>query len=177
LPLAGCRTDEVADWHVAFIEPRLVRSDEGLDFIAGIDLEPSPAMLEALDRGVAVTFLVALRAYSGWVWLPGLDERRRHRFEISYLPLSRHFQLTDFHNDTRATFPRMSMLVDALRAPRYWSIPLESSEEVERVRARIELDRTRLPSPMRLPTWFEPQWQLGSGWQSFEPPPEPGDAG
>lgn len=177
LPLAGCRSDDAADWHVAFIEPRLVPGDEGLEFIAGVDLEPSPAMLEALDRGVAVTFLVALRTYSGPVWLPGLDQRRRHRFEISYLPLSRHFQLTDFHNDTRESFPRLGMLIDVLRTPRRWSIPLEPGEEVERVRARIELDRTRLPSPMRLPTWFEPQWQLGSGWQQFEPPTELRDAG
>lgn len=170
LPLAGCRDADRGQWQVDFIEPRLVRTGEGLDFIAGVDLEPSPAMLDALDRGVALTFLVALRASSGKVWLPGLDERRRHRFEISYLPLSQHFQLVDFHNDTRVTFPRLSMLTEALRAPRAWSIPLEPGDEVSRVRARIQLDRTRLPSPMRLPTWFEEQWRLGSGWQTLVPP-------
>lgn len=170
LPLAGCSDAERGQWQVDFIEPRLVRTGEGLDFIAGVDLEPSPAMLDALDRGVALTFLVALRASSGKVWLPGLDERRRHRFEISYLPLSQHFQLEDFHNDTRVTFPRLSMLTEALRAPRAWSIPLEPGDEVSRVRARIQLDRTRLPSPMRLPTWFEEQWRLGSGWQTLVPP-------
>lgn len=170
LPLSGCRDADQGQWHVDFINPRLVSTEEGLDFIAGVDLEPSPAMLDALDRGVALTFLVALRASSGKFWLPGLDERRRHRFEISYLPLSRHFQLVDFHNDTRVTFPRMSMLVEALRAPRAWSIPLEPGESVNHVRAHIELDRTRLPSPMRLPTWFEQQWRLGSGWQTLAPP-------
>src|SRR5699024_4255457 len=93
LPLAGCRSDSGADWRVDFIEPHLDWTDEGLDFVAGVELEPSPAMLEALDRGVSATFLIALRASSGKVWLPGLDERRRHRFRITYLPLSRHFQL------------------------------------------------------------------------------------
>lgn len=172
LPLAGCSGERAVDWHLDFIEPRLVGTDEGLDFIAGIDLEPSPDMLEALDRGVALTFLVALRASSGPIWLPGLDERRRHRFEISYLPLSRHFQLVDFHNDTRTTYPRMSMLLHSLRAPRIWSIPLPPGEEVTRVRAQVQLDRTRLPSPMRLPTWFEDQWRVGSGWLSLQPPQE-----
>lgn len=182
LSLVGCGSDRPADWHLDFIEPRLAWSPEGLDFIAGVDLEPSPAMLEALERGVSITFLVALRASSGEVWLPGLDERRRHRFRISYLPLSRHYQLSDLHNDTRATFPRLNMLIRALRDPRSWSIPLEGGEAVSLVRARIRLDRTRLPSPMRLPTWFEAQWHLDSDWQrltpaphSFDPAPEQAD--
>src|SRR5699024_11135635 len=74
LPLAGCRSDAAADWRVDFIAPQLRWTGEGLDFIAGVDLDPSPAMLEALERGVDLTFLVALRASSGRVWLPGLDE-------------------------------------------------------------------------------------------------------
>ncbi|WP_376693650.1 DUF4390 domain-containing protein [Wenzhouxiangella sp. EGI_FJ10409] len=172
LPLAACRSDRETEGHVGFIRPELVWTDEGLDFVAGVDLDPSPAMLEALDRGVSVTFLVALRASSGRVWLPVVDERRRHRFRISYLPLSRHYELDDLHNDTRATFPRLNMLVRALRERRSWDIPLAPDETVSLVRARIQLDRTRLPSPMRLPTWFEPQWRLDSDWQTLESPPE-----
>lgn len=175
LSLVGCGSDRPTDWHVDFIEPRLAWTDEGLDFIAGVDLDPSPAMLEALERGVSITFLVALRASSGEIWLPGLDERRRHRFRISYLPLSRHYQLNDLHNDTRTTFPRLNMLLQSLRDPRSWSIPLEDDETVSLVRARIRLDRTRLPSPMRLPTWFEAQWHLDSDWQRFTPATRPFD--
>ncbi|WP_376695796.1 DUF4390 domain-containing protein [Wenzhouxiangella sp. EGI_FJ10305] len=173
LPLAGCRSKSETDWHVDFIEPRLARTEEGLEVIAGVDLDPSPAMLEALERGVSITFLVALRASSGEIWLPGLDERRRHRFRISYLSLSRHYQLDDLHNDTRTTYPRLSMLVRALREPRSWSIPLAPDETASLVRARITLDRTRLPSPMRLPTWFEAQWHLDSDWLRLTPPGEP----
>ncbi len=171
--LAACRAEEPPTWGVQFINPELVLTDEGVDFVAGVALEPSPAMLEALERGVSITFLVALRGSSGRVWLPILDQRRRHRFQISYLPLSRHYQLFDSHNDTRTSYPRLSMLIQALRQPRPWSIPLEGDEEVSRVRARIELDRTRLPSPMRLPTWFEAEWQLDSDWLLLNAP-EPG---
>jgi len=170
LPLAACRSDRDTEWRVDFIEPGLVWTDEGLDFVAGVELEPSPAMLEALERGVSITFLVALRASSGSFWLPGLDERRRHRFRISYLPLSRHYQLVDLHNDTHSTYPRLNMLISELRDPRAWSIPLPPDESISLVRARIRLDRTRLPSPMRLPTWFEPQWHLDSDWQYLTPP-------
>ena len=172
LPLAGCHSPTSTDWDVDFIRPELRWTEHGLDFVAGVSLNPSPAMLEALERGVSVTFLVALRASSGRVWLPGLDERRRHRFRISYLPLSRHYQLVDLHNDTRSTYPRLSMLISELREPRPWHIPLPPDETVSLVRARIQLDRTRLPSPMRLPTWFEAQWHLDSDWQELSPPEE-----
>lgn len=168
--LVACRAEAPPGWGVEFIDPQLVHTDEGVDFIAGVALEPSPAMLEALERGVSITFLVALRGSSGRVWLPVLDQRRRHRFQISYLPLSRHYQLVDLHNDTRASYPRLNMLVQALREPRPWTIPLEEGEDVSRVRARIELDRTRLPSPMRLPTWFEVEWQLDSDWLMLNVP-------
>lgn len=168
--LAGCRNEDRIDWHVDFVSPALAESEDGIDFTAGVDLEPSPAMIEALERGVGITFLVSLRASSHRLWLPGLDVRRRHRFRIDYLPLSRYYQLTDLHNETRDTYPRFNMLVRALREPRSWSIPLEPDDSVSLVRARIQLDRTRLPSPMRLPTWFQPQWWLKSDWYSFDPP-------
>jgi hypothetical protein len=174
LPLAGCRTASETDGHVDFLDPAVVWTPGGLDLTAGVTLEPTPAMLEALDRGVTITFLVAIRASSGQVWLPGFDQRRRHRFRISYLPLIRHYELEDLHNGTRSTYPRLSMLLGALREPRDWFVPLEPGDDVSLVRARIRLDRTRLPSPMRLPTWFEPQWRLDSDWQSLVPPERPG---
>jgi hypothetical protein len=169
LLLAGCGSEPAeAPGHVDFIAPRVQPVEGGMDFVAGVELQPTPAMLEAMDRGVELTFLVALRASSGEIWIPGLDQRRRHRFVIDYLPLSRHYQLVDLHNDERATFPRLNMLLAELRQPRPWHIPLEADDTIGRVRARIELDRTRLPSPMRLPTWFEEQWRLDSGWRTLE---------
>lgn len=32
------------------------------------------------------------------------------------------------------------------------------------LRLRLQLDRTRLPPPLWLKTWLEPQWRLDSGW-------------
>src|SRR5690625_6299362 len=98
-------------------------------------------MNESLERGGGITFLVILRASSHRLWLPGLDVRRRHRFRIDYLPLSRYYQLTDLHNETRYTYPRFNMLVRALREPRSWRIPLEPYDSVFMFRASVPLDR------------------------------------
>src|SRR5690625_283256 len=168
--LAGCRNEDSIDWHVDFVSPALAESEDGIDFTAGVDLEPSPAMIEALERGVGITFLVSLRASSHRLWLPGLDVRRRHRFRIDYLPLSRYYQLTDLHNETRDTYPRFNMLVRALREPRSWSIPLEPDASVSLVRARIQLDRTRLPSPTARPPGFRPRGGPKAAGTPFIPP-------
>lgn len=152
------------------IDPRLAWTGEEYSVVAGIRLEPSPAMLEALERGVSVTLAIQTRATGGWIWVPGFDRIRKHRLEINYLPLSRHYQLTYHRDGSQSVYPRLSMLISDLVEPEEWSVKIED-EELERgpwrVQARVELDRSRLPSPMRLPAWLDPQWRLRGDWQEW----------
>lgn len=170
LLLAACGSESTRDWHIELVDPRLERDAEGYDLVAGIRLDPSPAMIEALERGVTLTVAVQTRATGGPVWVPGFDRIRKHRLEISYLPLSRHYQLVYLRDDSHSSYPRLAMLINALEEPQPWSVKIED-EELEggpwRVQARTELDRSRLPSPMRLPAWFDPQWRLRSDWQEW----------
>lgn len=138
--------------------------------MTGIEFEPSPAMLDALHNGVAITLSIQTRAATGRLWLPGLDRLRKHRLEISYLPLSRHYHVTYLREGDQWSFPRLSMLIDDLRQRRDWEVkisPEELAEDDWRVQARVELDRSRLPSPMRLPAWFDPQWRIFSRWREW----------
>lgn len=170
LLLAACSTERSGDWGIDLIEPELIRTDEGLQVLAGIEIEPSPAMLEALDRGVAVTLAIQTRATPGRLWIPGFDRLRKHRLEISYLPLSRHYRLEYLRDGSHWTYPRLSMLIEDLRQRQPWSVKVDDEEfaDVEwRVQARAELDRSRLPSPMRLPAWLDPQWRLRTAWQEW----------
>ena len=170
LLLAACSSETDREWQIDLVEPRMERDAEGYDLVAGIRFEPSPAMLEALERGVTLTVAVQTRATGGPVFVPGFDRIRKHRLEISYLPLSRHYQLVYLRDDSHSSYPRLSMLLNALQEPQPWSVKLEG-DELERgpwrVQARAELDRSRLPSPMRLPSWFDPQWRLRSSWQEW----------
>src|SRR5690625_7875101 len=80
--LAGCRNADRIDWHVDFVGPALAASEDGIDFTAGVDLEPSPDMIEALERGVGITFLVNMRASRHQLCMPGLEHRSRIRVRI-----------------------------------------------------------------------------------------------
>jgi hypothetical protein len=170
LLFAACSGESDRDWQIELVNPQLELDEEGYDIVAGIRLDPSPAMIEALERGVTLTVAVQTRATGGPVWIPGFDRIRKHRLEISYLPLSRHYQLVYLRDDTRSSYPRLNMLINALEAPQPWSVKLEG-DELERgpwrVQARAELDRSRLPSPMRLPAWLDPQWRLRSQWEEW----------
>ncbi len=170
LLLAACASQSEGDWLIELVEPRLERDAEGYDLVAGIRFEPSPAMVEALERGVTLTIAVQTRATGGPVFVPGFDRIRKHRLEISYLPLSRHYQLVYLRDDSHSSYPRLSMLINALEGAEPWSVKLEG-DELERgpwrVQARAELDRSRLPSPMRLPSWLDPQWRVRSTWQEW----------
>ncbi|QOC22290.1 DUF4390 domain-containing protein [Wenzhouxiangella sp. AB-CW3] len=170
LLLVGCSQNDDHDWHIELIEPALERDEDGYDIVSGIRFEPSPAMIEALERGVTLTVALQTRATGGPVFVSGLDRIRKHRLEISYLPLSRHYQLVYLRDDSHSSFPRLSMLLNALEAREPWSVKLEGDELDRgpwRVQARAELDRSRLPSPMRLPAWLDPQWRVRSDWQEW----------
>lgn len=168
--LAGCSRDQTSEWGLALVDPRLEYTGEELSVVAGLRLEPSPAMVEALERGIEWTLAVQTRAATGQLWLPGIDRIRKNRVEINYLPLSRHYQLHYLRDGSTVSFPRLNMLIAELEKPQPWSVKLEADEiknEVWRVQARAELDHSRLPSPMRLPTWFDPQWRLRTRWQEW----------
>jgi hypothetical protein len=64
------------------------------------------------------------------------------------------------------------MVRDALAQPRWMETRLRDRSDHGRgwrLEARVEIDRTRLPSPMRLPVWFDPNWGLGEDWRAWSP--------
>jgi hypothetical protein len=161
---------EDRDWHIDLVEPRLVRDAEGFDLVAGIRFEPSPAMIEALERGVTLTVAVQTRATGGPVFVPGFDRIRKHRLEISYLPLSRHYQLVYLRDDSHSSYPRLGMLINALEDPQPWSVKTRGRRARTRPLAGSGPCRAGpIASALAdaLPSWFDPQWRVRSRWQEW----------
>lgn len=89
------------------------------------------------------------------------------RFEIRYMPLSDHYQLSSGQPAYVRTFPRLRhALADLSEVELTLPLP-ESAAGEHQLRTRSWLDKRRLPAPMRLPAWFSPNWQHDSGWQSW----------
>lgn len=170
--LSGCQAEPERHGHLRLIDPQPQWRDEVLGIRAGIDFEPGPRVVEALTHGVTVQIRVMTRVGPPWRRLAITDDPRSHRFEIRYLPLIQHYELVDLRSGERSSYLRLSMVRDALAEPRWIASRLQVSQPEGfgwRLQARVEIDRTRLPSPMRLPVWFDRNWGLGEPWRSWEP--------
>jgi hypothetical protein len=128
-------------------------------------LQLSAEAREALLHGVPLTIeleLVVRRA----------DSHTRvggtiRRFELRYLPLSEHYQVSGIGPNGLATFPRLRHALAELSRQdlvvETGALPAGKYE----VLARNRLDRRHMPPPMRLPTLFDPSWKHDSEWTTW----------
>ena len=160
-----------SDLALSLSEPTLEWRGDVLGLSTGVDFEPSSAILEALDHGVAVNVVVATRIHPWWGPLASSDQTRNHRFEIRYLPLIEHYQLTELKIDETESFPRLSMLLEALSRRRWLDTHLTETlaeQSSWRVEVRVDIDREQLPAPMQLSAWRDTNWRSGRAWHRWD---------
>ena len=138
-------------------DQRLALSDEARDaLIHGV---PLTIDLELSLRDTRSQIRVANQTYS---------------YEIHYLPLSDHYQLTDRKNQWVRTFPRLRHVLATLSM---LQVSLETgvlpSGDYELL-ARTRLDQKSMPPPMRLPVMLSASWQHDTSWSSWPLQVEPG---
>ncbi len=125
---------------------------------------------DALIHGVPLTIELELRLRNAGSTTRVSTETRS--FEISYLPLSNHYQLADAA--TVRTFPRLRHVLAQLSR---LEVSLETgvlpAGEYELL-ARTRLDQERMPPPMRLPVLLSGEWKHDSSWSSWPVQIEPG---
>ena len=146
------------------------QADE-LVILAGVDWQPTDAVIEAMEHGVAVPIRITTRSLRTRAGLRWVERDRNHRHEVRYLPMLRSYQIVDTKTGEQRNYPRLHMLLDSLRQPRPWATGL-TREDLEQASFRVEirgqLDLTRLPSPMRMPVWFDPAWRAISPWRGWD---------
>jgi hypothetical protein len=130
-----------------------------------LGLRLSPAARDALQHGVPLTVELEL------ILRNTADQTRvgaeTGRYEIRYLPLSEHYQVSGLGDAHPGTFPRLrhalAELSDLEFAIDTGAVPAGEYELL----ARSRLDHARLPPPMRLPALFDPGWKHASQWSSW----------
>lgn len=168
----GCADDARQAAGLSLAGPEFVWEGNELVARTGLEVTLSTAALEALENGVALTLTVQTRVQRKHRLLDRRVNVRNHRLEIRYLPLSRHYQLSNEKHETQQSFPRLWMLLAALQDPIAFETQLTRADLGDgewRVRMRAYFDISRLPPPMRLPAWFSNQWRSGTGWHDWIP--------
>ncbi|MGQ0800159.1 MAG: DUF4390 domain-containing protein [Pseudomarimonas sp.] len=130
---------------------RALASAGGADLEVVQQLRLSPAMLDALDAGIALRFNYAIAACDG-------TRLTRSLIELSYSALTRRYSLRSGDGEHRY-FARRSGLLAALDRIR---LPLSGVESLHCDGVvHLELDLSALPTPLRLPAVLLPgEWKL-----------------
>jgi hypothetical protein len=127
---------------------------------AHLEWQPDASVLEALDHGIALDFVVTVQAQAAGVfgWRRNLAVQQRH-LQLRYFPLSRQYQLRDLdHGEARSYAARALALaaLEDLRLP----LPDWNAVGAQQFRIEVALDRDTLPGALRLPALLRPAWRL-----------------
>lgn len=161
-------------------EPVSVRSAElevrddpepGLYLNAQFAFEPTPAIEDAVRRGIAVYFSIDFELVrTRWYWFSRTLASATLVYRLSYSPLTRQFRLS---KDPRPgalaqPFDTLDEALAALRTVRGWKVAsraVADSRDHLLPRVRLRLDTTMLPKPFQLDSLTKSDWALASGWQ------------
>jgi len=155
--LAACTQGSGAP--TATISAARLAGDDNPVLEAELELRWSPAMLEALERGIPLRLRFELAGENG-----GSRLHAQRELQLRYLPLARRYEVRDLQTGSARSYPRRPQLLAALDRVR---LPL--ADEWQALRAggalslALELDHAALPGPLRLPALLSAQWRLASG--------------
>jgi hypothetical protein len=162
LGLAGCGATDTPDYGFTITDVSIRSAYQSLQVHLRQALTLSEHAREALEHGITLTISLEmeLRNDSNMI----VAQRDTRLFQLRYLPLNESYQLLDDESGEQQTFARLRHLFAALAEldVRLSTGPLPSGGY--ELRTRIRLDESRLPAPMRLPTWYSAQWQHDSEW-------------
>jgi len=166
----ACRPAADENLTLSLVSIDSVWANGQLDVRAGIRWDPPAPVIEALEQGVGIPLEVTVRVARHFGWVALEDRSTTYRLVIRFQPLLNDYELFEPDVGTRTRHRRWFMLLEALAEPRVLSTGLLSDEfrrQRWQVQLRAELDRSSLPSPMRLPAWFEPAWQARTAWHTL----------
>lgn len=171
LPLGGCQPGAAAGgFEIESVQARWVSGRVEVRFEQ--DLRLSEAARDALSHGVPLTMELEVILRSS------VDQTRIARdssdFEIRYLPMSEHYQVSRLVDGPVKTYPRLRhALADLSRVDMTLETGALPAGEYELL-ARTRLNRDRMPPPMRLPALFDGAWRHASTWTSWPLVIDPG---
>jgi hypothetical protein len=137
---------------------------------AHLQWHPDASVLAALDNGIALDFIVTVRAQGASVlgWRRTLAAQQRH-LELRYYPLSRQYQWRDLEGGETRSYAARALLIAALEDLRL-PVPGLHAAGAQRFVLDIALDRNALPGALRLPALLRPAWRLSSGDYAWPAP-------
>lgn len=137
---------------------------------ADFRLELTASLLEALNNGVSLGFLVEFElSRPRWYWFNERTATEKLEQRLSYLPLAKQYRISS--GSLHQNFASLSEALQALGAVHGW--PVLDRDQVDNGRkyvasVRMRLDPAQLPTPFRVMSAVTSrEWTLASDWKRF----------
>jgi hypothetical protein len=154
---------------IAVTSATIEQAEDGWNLDAAFDVQFSPRLEEAVNRGVPLYFVVEFElAQPRWYWFDQKPVQRSQSYRISYTPLLRQYRLTIgtvYQNFTR--FEEVTRVLSRLRG---WHVADKGAlkkDQVYQASVRMRLDTAQLPKPFQLNAIASRDWALASDWHRW----------
>ena len=137
-----------------------------------VNLELSPQVLEALNKGVPVILAldIAVERERGYWWNERVANLEQ-RYQLRYHALTSQYMVTNLNTGAQRNLPSLDAALIALG--QIDDVPvldrqLLDPDEAYFAKLRVRVDVSALPAPLRLWSYVRSGWRLSSEWYTWK---------
>lgn len=135
---------------------------------AVFDFELPPVLEDAVNRGIALYFVVEFELYrSRWYWFDKKLVAAARTYRLTYSPLTRQYRLAT--GALAQSFDSLAEALAVLRRVRGWHVAdrrLIRADVDYTAQVRMRLDTSQLPRPFQINALTTRDWTLASDWRN-----------
>jgi len=159
---------------------RLERSDDALWLSTQLQFDLSPAVVEALHKGIPIYFVAEADVLrERWYWTNKKVATARRQFRLAYQPLTRQWRLNIISGEIiepslglslNQNFESWSDALNAVRRISRWKIANAADlagNASHVVDFRFRLDPAQLPRPLQIGTLGQSDWSVELGTEQI----------
>jgi hypothetical protein len=144
-------------------------AEDGWQLGAEFDIQFSPRLEEAVNRGVPLYFVVEFElSRPRWYWFDEKPIQFSQTYKVSYTPLLRQYRLSVgnvYQNFTR--FEEVTRVLSRLRNLQIADRNAFRKDGTYQAGIRMRLDTAQLPKPFQLNAIASRDWTLASDWHRW----------
>jgi hypothetical protein len=149
-------------------------AEPGVLLDAEFDVELPYALEDAVNRGIALYFVVEFEAYrQRWYWWDRQVMQRTITYRLTYSALTRQYRLA--RGSLALPFESLAEAMAPMRRVRGWNVlergVLQPGDNY-RAQVRMRLDTSQLPRPFQINALTSRDWTLSSDWRAVPVPAE-----
>lgn len=147
----------------------LVQDEDGWHVDAQFDVQFSPRLEEAVNRGVPLYFVVEFElSRPRWYWFDEKPIQLSQTYRITYTPLLRQYRLS--MGSAYQNFTRFDEVTRVLSRIRDWHVANKDAIKLDgpyQASVRMRLDTAQLPKPFQLNAIASKDWAPASEWYTW----------